>query len=83
MIEEKSGLSKLCQFPFVFLDQTYNGCTTIVDKKSDGTPVYSEPWCSTKTDASNKHVGGQGYYGDCPKDICPIAKEGRPTFSIQ
>ena len=82
VIEEKSGSSMPCQFPFIFLDQTYLGCTTIIDRKSDGTAVHGEPWCSTKTDSSNKHVAGQGYYGDCPKDGCANLDEGKSNYYL-
>ena len=41
--EVKSGLRKPCQFPFIFSNQTFYGCTIF---KSDN----GNPWCSTKVD---------------------------------
>jgi len=50
-----------CVFPFIYKDKTHSGCT-LVDA-DDG-----KPWCSTLTDGSGNHVGGQGQWGHCPDD---------------
>ena len=66
-----TGSIKKCQFPFIFQNQTFYGCTTF--------GAEGIPWCSTKIDALDfQHVGGKGYYGDCPLplDICPSAENG-------
>jgi len=48
-----------CVFPFIYDGETYNECT--IDGAEDG---YT-PWCSTKTDESGNHIGGNGHYGTC------------------
>ena len=55
--------------PFIYKDKKHTGCT-LVDA-DDG-----KPWCSTLTDDSGNHVGGQGKWGHCP-DSCQV--EGPPT----
>jgi len=52
-----------CVFPFRFLGWTYHECTW------DFTP-NGHAWCSTKTDGSGAHIGGQGNWGTCPRS-CP------------
>ena len=41
--EVKSGLRKPCQFPFIFSNQTFYGCTIFQSENGN-------PWCSTKVD---------------------------------
>ena len=41
--EVKSGLRKPCQFPFIFSNQTFYGCTIFQGENGN-------PWCSTKVD---------------------------------
>ena len=57
----RNGANKPCAFPFEFQGRLRNSCITDLDP--DG-----RLWCSTKTDQSNKHVGGQGHWGYCPKN---------------
>ena len=45
-----------CVFPFIFKGIQYDSCTSIND------PVGKE-WCSTRTDASNRHISGS--WGHC------------------
>ena len=81
VIEIASGLSKPCQFPFIFKNLTFNGCTSITGKQEDtGDYIHGKLWCSTKTDGSNNHITDQGYYGDCPKLNCPNADEGMLSY---
>ena len=35
----------------------------------------TKPWCSTKTDSKNDHIGGGGFYGDCLEDSCPVLSD--------
>merc|ERR1712025_727019 len=49
-----------CVFPFKHGPKTFTSCTT-----AGG---YSEPWCSTKTDSSGKHV--KGNWGTCDMRKC-------------
>ena len=51
-----------CVFPFIYKSKQYRGC--ILVDADDG-----KPWCSTLTDSSGQHVGGQGKWGHCP-DSC-------------
>ena len=51
-----------CVLPFIYKDKKHTSCT-LVDA-DDG-----KPWCSTLTDDSGNHVGGQGKWGHCP-DSC-------------
>jgi hypothetical protein len=41
--EVKSGQRKPCQFPFIFSNQTFYGCTIFQSENGN-------PWCSTKAD---------------------------------
>ena len=69
MTEVSSGISKPCQFPFVYLNKTFNGCTKIETfLVSNGEYTFHEnPWCSTKTETgTNLHIQGQNFYGECP-----------------
>ena len=69
--ERRSAETKVCQFPFVFKNATYYGCTT--DYDADGLL-----WCSTKVDdISNNHIDQQGHWGHCQIDTCPSATEGQ------
>merc|ERR1719150_2657482 len=49
-----------CVFPFKFMGQTFNSCTT--------TGGFKKPWCSTSTDVYGNHV--RGTWGDCDNS-CP------------
>ena len=61
---ESAGSGKQCSFPFVYKNVLYDGCTTQDDTKG-------KYWCSTKTDNSNRHVGGDNW-GYC-QDKCTAA----------
>ena len=83
MIENDSGLSKPCQFPFTLLNHTFTGCTTIIDKHQDtGKYVHGELWCSTRTDHSNNHIPRKGFYGECVNIACPKEDEGTRGKSL-
>ena len=67
VIETGSGLSKPCQFPFVYAGQSFDKC---IFKYNRGN---GKPWCSTKTDPmSNEHIGTGGNNGDCYQESCPV-----------
>ena len=49
-------------FPFIFMNVTYDGCTT----ETDPDKKY---WCSTLVDDNQIHEGGgKGNFGYCPDD---------------
>ena len=65
VIEVASKSKKECQFPFVFKNHTYYGCT----KKAS---LNGKAWCSTGTNpTSNEHITGQKLFGDCDSS-CPM-----------
>merc|ERR1711942_212003 len=43
-----------CVFPFTYAGEAYQTCTTA---------NHERPWCSTKTDLMDRHVGGK--WGEC------------------
>ena len=67
VVEEGSKELMNCTFPFVIEGRTFNTCTD-----------YKDPgafWCSTKTNPKNfQHEGGQGYWGYCKNENCPLGK---------
>ena len=64
-----------CVFPFIYIGITHNACTFLGNKHSD-----EKPWCSTKVDEDEVHIGGGlGNYGYCGLK-CPI--EGKENFPI-
>ena len=76
VIEQASKTKKNCQFPFIFKNKTYHGCTKTILKK---------PWCSTKTDpSSNEHITGQRVYGicdsSCPMNECQVKEKASNSF---
>jgi len=69
-----------CVFPFTYKEVTYNGC--ILVDADDG-----KPWCSTLTDNTGQHVGGQGKWGHCPSS-CPrdsgnSGTSSQPVVSVE
>ena len=60
-----------CVFPFIYKGKQYRGC--ILVDADDG-----KPWCSTLTDSSGQHVGGQGRWGHCPAS-CSRGSQGSTT----
>ena len=79
VIEQGSKLSKPCQFPFIYRNRTFYGCTTFDDR--DG-----KAWCSTKIDpfdyAADVTPNGK-FYGYCPENECPTEKIGQEWFQNQ
>ena len=79
VIELGSKLSKPCQFPFIYRNRTFYGCTTFDD--SDG-----KAWCSTKIDpidyAADVTPNGK-FWGHCPENECPTEKVGLERFQNQ
>jgi len=70
LVEETgSGSKKPCVFPFKYRGITYNKCTFV-----DNAPS-TNPWCSTKTESNNDHIGGGGFYGDCLSGACPVLSD--------
>jgi len=57
-----------CIFPFTWAHtgKTYDGCA--FDPSID-----TYPWCSTQVDGNGNHVTGQGKWGKCDPDACPLA----------
>ena len=47
--QEKDGATKPCQFPFVWKDRIFYGCTTFLDPDD-------KAWCSTATDEDHQHL---------------------------
>jgi len=71
--EAGSLIEKPCQFPFIYDNETYYGCT-LKDTEN------GEPWCSTKTDPlTYEHITKIGAYGDCD-DSCPSDQVGKNDF---
>ena len=60
-----------CVFPFTYKGRTYRGCI-LVDADDN------IPWCSTLTDNTGQHVGGQGKWGHCPA-TCNKDTAGTPA----
>jgi len=75
-VTEKASLDiKPCQFPFIYQDETYYGCTSNHDEDQ-------LPWCSTQIDPiTNEHVDKSGYWGHCP-DTCPTEREGQEAENL-
>jgi hypothetical protein len=75
VIEKSSNESKSCQFPFMYKNQLFHGCTTLLYKIGDTTS-----WCSTKRDPETlEHVAGHENFGNCPSD-CPTSEEAQARF---
>ena len=66
---------KPCQIPFIFKNETFYGCTTILGKSEAGVYRFGNPWCSTKTTVKHEHISNGGFYGDCLEENCPSAGE--------
>ncbi len=43
--EKKSGLDKPCDFPFIYENKTYYGCSTYVKYQSGRENFNEIPWC--------------------------------------
>ena len=85
VIEKKTNLEKPCEFPFIYENKTFYGCTTYA-KNPNGEVIVVLPWCSTKTEAiSHEHIAGRNFWGHCPKDnakICPTAEQGQKAANL-
>ena len=57
---------KKCQFPFIYKGEKYEACPPDPEDPN-------ENWCSTRTNADGKHVGGGGHYGFCDNN-CPLTR---------
>ena len=73
--ERASVEIKPCQFPFIYKNETFFGCTSNHDEDQ-------LPWCSTQTDSiTNEHIDKSGYWGHCP-DTCPTEHEGQEAEDL-
>jgi len=65
MVKEISSKEvKPCQFPFIYKNRTFHGCTTW--RSNDRNSFL---WCSTKTSPYTKqHIRGQKNYGACSNE---------------
>ena len=83
--EDNSKTTKPCQFPFIYENKTFYGCTSyLVDKFTRAESFNAKPWCSTKNDQiTMEMVTGNGYYGDCPQNgSCTSAEEAQEAEDI-
>ena len=85
VIEKKTNLEKPCEFPFIYENKTFYGCTTYA-KTPNGEVIVVLPWCSTKTEAiSHEHITRRNFWGNCLKDntkICPSAEQGQKAADL-
>ena len=73
--ELASNSTKPCQFPFIYENKTFYGCTRL----SAGENGY--PWCSTKINPlTYDHIVGQDLYGDCLDNSCPTEEQGVDSY---
>lgn len=82
--EKRSKTEKPCEFPFIYENKTYWGCSTYA-KYKDGRENFNErPWCSTRTDPiSSQHIPGERLWGDCPQDgSCLTSEEGQEAEEL-
>ena len=85
VIETNSKSTIPCQFPFIYENKTFYGCTSyLVDKFTRAESFNAKPWCSTKNDQiTMEMVTGNGYYGDCPQNgSCTSAEEAQEAEDI-
>ena len=77
--EKKTGLERPCEFPFIYENKTYYGCSTYVKFKSGHENFNDTPWCSTRTEPiSTEHITGGFFWGHCPQDgSCLTSEEGQ------
>ena len=71
VIEKATGQEKSCQFPFVFNDKTFHGCTTEDNGENEG-----KRWCSTKVDQLNVHDEFDSFFGECSEE-CLTSERGQ------
>ena len=72
LVEERgSSESKPCQFPFIYKNETFYGCT-LKGATGNSDSHTGNPWCSTKTNQLTfEHISGGGFFGDCLAENCP------------
>ena len=71
--EIASNLTKPCQFPFIYENQTFYGCTRFGQN--------GNPWCSTKINPlTYDHIDGKNFYGYCIEDLCSTDDEGAESY---
>ena len=73
VIEKETGETKPCQFPFIYNNEAFLGCTTVTNDEIGKIGVR---WCSTKTDQLDEHDEFGSYFGECLSDFCPSAEQG-------
>ena len=56
----------MCILPFRYKGRTYDACTL-----KDADKTNNEPWCSTKVDQFNEHIGGENNWVYC-RESCLI-----------
>ena len=71
VIEKATGKEKSCQFPFIYNNKTFHGCTNEDNGENGG-----KDWCSTKTNPLNEHDAWDDFFGQCSED-CLTAEEGQ------
>ena len=78
LVEERSsGEPKPCQFPFIYKNETFYGCT-LKDAVGNSDSFTGSPWCSTKINQLTfEHISGGGFFGDCLAENCPSTEFGQ------
>ena len=81
LVEERgSSESKPCQFPFIYKNETFYGCT-LKDAAGNSDSHSGNPWCSTKTNQLTfEHISGGGFFGDCLAENCPSTEFGQKAI---
>ena len=73
--EIASNSTKPCQFPFIYENKTFYGCTRLYAGEN------GYPWCSTKINPlTYDHIVGQDLYGDCLDNSCPTEEQGVKSY---
>ena len=73
--EIASNSTKPCQFPFIYENKTFYGCTRLYGGEN------GNPWCSTKINPlTYDHIVGQDLYGDCTDNSCPTEEQGVKSY---
>ena len=73
--EIASNSTKPCQFPFIYENKTFYGCTRLYAGEN------GNPWCSTKINPlTYDHIVGQDLYGDCLDNSCSTEEQGVNSY---